>query len=55
MYGIFSKSQTYSYAQNQSWVCHVLNPFMVGVPKKKKGLKDFFKLFFENNIYMKQT
>jgi hypothetical protein len=30
-------------------------PFMVGVPEKEKGLKDFLELFFTHNIYMKQT
>jgi hypothetical protein len=33
-----------------------VSPFTIWVPKKgKRGLKDFFKLFFTNNIYMKQT
>jgi hypothetical protein len=26
-----------------------------GTKKGEKGLKDFIKLFFTNNIYMKQT
>jgi hypothetical protein len=31
-----------------------LGSFMVGVSKREKGLKNFLKLFFINNIYMKQ-
>jgi hypothetical protein len=29
-------------------------PFIVGVPKKEKRLKDFLELFFTHNVYMKQ-
>jgi hypothetical protein len=32
-----------------------MGPFMVGVPKKEKRLKDSLELLFINNIYMKQT
>jgi hypothetical protein len=30
-----------------------LGSFTVGVPKGEKGYKDFLKLLFINNIYMK--
>jgi hypothetical protein len=33
----------------------ILGPFMIGVPKKEKKLKDFLELLFTNNIYIKQT
>ncbi len=31
----------------------LIGSFTVGVPKGQKGYKDFLKLFFINNIYMK--
>jgi hypothetical protein len=39
---------------NLNGVLWYMGPFMVGVPKKKKGFKDFLELLFTNYIYMKQ-
>jgi hypothetical protein len=42
----------YVYSSSSSRV--YLGSFMVGVSKGEKNLKDFLKLLFINNIYMKQ-